>query len=216
MDDLFRRQREAILEGDAEEAVELAHEAVREGVDLSECIEQGYIAGIREVGRLWEEGEYFLPELVQGADAMKAALGILRPLLLESGNAPKKGLRIVMATVEGDIHDIGKTLVCTLMEANGLDVIDLGHDVPTERIVDTAEQEGARIIGLSALLTTTMPAQRRVIELLEKRGLADKVAVMVGGAPVNRAYAKEIGATGFAANAVDALAEAQRIAKVET
>lgn len=209
--ELLRAQREAILEGDRELAVRLATEAVEAGVDLRRCIENGYAAGIQEVGRLWEEGEYFLPELVQGADAMKAAMQTLRPELLRGAEHLDGGHKVVIGTIAGDIHDIGKTLVATILEANGFEVIDLGADVPILDFIERAQQEQARIIGLSALLTTTMSGQGELIEQLHARGIRDRFAVMVGGAPVTRAYAEEIGADGYATNAMGALSEARRL-----
>ena len=210
-DALFRKQMQAVLDGDARRTVELAREAISSKVDLRASIESGYVAGIQEVGRLWEEGEYFLPELMQSAEAMKAALAVLRPELLRTGGSDESGATIVIGTVQGDIHDIGKTLVATFLEANGFNVTDLGRDVPLGDFVDVADREGARLIGLSALLTTTMPGQARVIELLAEKGLRSRISVMVGGAPVTRTYAESIGADGFAANAVEAVAEARRL-----
>ena len=213
LDDLLARQRRSILDGRAAEAAALAEQAVAAGVDLGTCIEAGYVAGIEEVGRLWAEGEYFLPELMQGADAMRAAMAVLRPALVDAGSTADAGPTIIIGTVQGDIHDIGKTLVATFLEANGFRVVDLGRDVPLEAFVDAAEREAAPLIGLSALLTTTMPGQRGVVELLEERGLRSQVAVLVGGAPVTRAYARSIGADGYAANAVEAVGEARRLVR---
>jgi corrinoid protein of di/trimethylamine methyltransferase len=208
---LVKSQRQAILAGDTERAVELAHEALATGADVIACIEEGYVAGIREVGRLWEEGEYFLPELVQGAEAMKAAMTVLRPEVLKLGVRYEQPPRVVLGTVKGDIHDIGKSLVGTVLEANGFEVVDLGRDVSDEAFVDAVGSSGARILGLSALLTTTMSRQGRVISLLKERGLRDGVVVLVGGAPVTRRFADEIGADGYAANAMAALAEVRRL-----
>ncbi|HJN77749.1 MAG TPA: corrinoid protein [Myxococcota bacterium] len=210
--ELHRRQRQAILDGDSKLAVELAHEALRRGVEVEGCLERGFVAGIREVGRLWDEGEYFLPELVQGADAMKAALEVMRPELSRSvDGARRQETRIALGTVAGDIHDIGKTLVATVLAANGFEVLDLGRDVADERFVEAVELEGVRILGLSALLTTTMVGQKRVIDLLVERGLRQEVMVVIGGAPVTRRYAEQIGADGFASNAVEALTETRRL-----
>jgi len=211
LSDLVARQRQSILDGRAADAAALAEQAIGAGVDLRACIEDGYVAGIEEVGRLWAEGEFFLPELMQGADAMKAAMAVLRPALVGAGSPADVGPAIVIGTVQGDIHDIGKTLVATFLEANGFRVVDLGRDVPLEAFVDAAEREAAPLIGLSALLTTTMPGQRGVVEILEERGLRSRVAVLVGGAPVTRAYAESIGADGYAANAVEAVDEARRL-----
>jgi corrinoid protein of di/trimethylamine methyltransferase len=211
VDSLLRRQRQSVVDGRVADAVALAEEAMAAGVDPRLCIEGGYVEGIEEVGRLWAEGEFFLPELMQGADAMKAAMAVLRPTLLAAGEASAEGPAIVIGTVQGDIHDIGKTLVATFLEANGFRVVDLGRDVPLGAFVDAAEREAAPLIGLSALLTTTMPGQRGVVEMLQQRGLRSRVSVMVGGAPVTRAYAESIGADGYAANAVAAVAEARRL-----
>ena len=211
LSDLLAKQRQTILSGDTERAVELAHEALGTGADVLACIDRGFVAGIREVGRLWAEGEYFLPELVQGAEAMKAALAVLRPELLKLGTAYEQRTRVVLGAVKGDIHDIGKSLVGTVFEANGFEVVDLGRDVPDETFVETVESAGARILGMSALLTTTMSGQRRVIDLLNERGLREGLIVLVGGAPVTRRFADEIGADGYAANAMAALAEARRL-----
>ena len=213
--DLLEEQRRAVLAGDTERAVELAREALATGADVLVCIDDGFVAGIREVGRLWAEGEYFLPELVQGAEAMKAAMAVLRPELRKLGAGREQRTRVVLGTVQGDIHDIGKSLVGTVLEANGFEVVDLGRDVPDEAFVDEVASSGPRMLGLSALLTTTMSGQGRVIELLRERGLRDAVVVLVGGAPVTRRFAEEIGADGYAANAMAALLEARRLAGEE-
>ena len=192
-------------------AADLARKALEMDVDLLQCIENGYGAGIRKVGALWEEGEYFLPELAQGADAMKAAMEIIQPALKARRQIRKVHGTIVIGTVEGDIHDIGKTLVATFLEANGFQVFDLGKDVPLDRFVEKAQEESADIICLSALLTTTMTGQARLVKTLEEKGLRERFAVIVGGAPVTPEYAKSIGADGFGTNAVNALSEALKI-----
>lgn len=221
--ELFERQRQCVLDGDAGRAAALAREAVSSGVDLQACIDRGYVAGIGEVGRLFEDGELFLPELVQGAEAMKAAMDVLRPELLQRVGRERGaagGPAVVIGTVRGDIHDIGKMLVATLLEAHGFAVTDLGRDVPDARFVEAVERElsrpgpGAPVLALSALLTTTMPGQARVIARLREQGLRDRVRVLVGGAPVTRAYAEEIGADGYGPSAVEAVAEARRLAGV--
>lgn len=211
MEKRLESQRQAILDGDAGRAEELAREAVQGGADLTACLEDGFVAGIREVGRLWEEGEYFLPELVQGADAMKAALAVIRPELVKRGAPADGGAKVVLGTVRGDIHDIGKTLVATVLEANGVPVIDLGRDVPDELFLQHAREETVRVLGMSALLTTTMAGQQRVIERLEREGLRARVRVIVGGAPVTRTWAEGIGADGYASSAMEALAEVRRL-----
>jgi len=214
--ELFRKQAQSVLDGDAKAAAALAGDAVGAGVDLKACIDEGYVAGIHEVGRLWEEGEYFLPDLMQGADAMKAAMDVIRPELLKTGKGAASGPKVVIGTIEGDIHDIGKTLVSTFLEANGFSVIDLGRDVAVEKFADTAAAEEAKLVCLSALLTTTMPGHAKVIEILKERGLKSMVSVLVGGAPVTAGFADEIGADGFAPNAVEAVAVARRLTGFES
>jgi trimethylamine corrinoid protein len=213
MEELFQAQKKSVLDGNKDEARKHAQAALDQGVDLLECIEKGYGAGIREVGDLWEEGEYFLPELVQGADAMKAAMEVIQPALKAKQQSQKLEGTVVIGTVEGDIHDIGKTLVATFLEANGFKVIDLGKDVPLGRFIEVAEKEGANLIGLSSLLTTTMTGHKTVVDMLEEKKLHARIGVIVGGAPVTPEYAKEINADGYGANAVEALGEALRIVK---
>ena len=203
--DLFRSINEAIVAGDKGAAVALATEAVRSGVDLLEVIEKGYVPGLQKVGELWEQGDYFLPELISSAEAMKAAMGVLEPALDRNKIETWTGGKVVIGTVEGDIHDIGKNLVASMLQAGGFEVFDLGAHVKLERFVEKAEAVGAGIICLSALLTTTMTNQRRLIGLLRDKGLRDKYKVLVGGAPASRKWADEIGADGYAENAVAAV-----------
>lgn len=205
MQEHLEQCRMSILEGDAERAAELARVSLEEGYPVLEVIEKGYVEGIREVGRLWEEGELFLPELVIGAEAMKTAMEILRPALEKEGDSRERRGSVVIGTIEGDIHDIGKTLVATMLAANGFEITDLGADVSVSRFVDEAEAKGADWIAVSALLTTTMPGQRRVIEELESRSLRPGIRVMVGGAPCSREWAEQIGADGYAGDAVAAV-----------
>ncbi len=202
--------RQAIIDGDAERSARLAELTLEKGMNLLEVIEGGFVEGIREVGRLWEEGELFLPELVIGADAMKKAMEILQPALGEGGDGQDRLGHVVIGTIEGDIHDIGKTLVATMLSANGFEVTDLGADVPAARFVETAEATGADWIAVSALLTTTMPGQKRVIERLEERSLRGEIRVMVGGAPCSAEWASQIGADGYAGDAVAAVALARK------
>jgi trimethylamine corrinoid protein len=211
IEELVQQQRDAVVKGDREAAIGLARKALEMNVDLLDCIERGFGAGIREVGALWEAGDYFLPELAQGADAMKAAMEVIQPALKERQQTRKLQGTVVIGTVEGDIHDIGKTLVATFLEANEFRVLDLGKDVPLDRFVQTAQEASADIICLSALLTTTMTGQARLVKDLEEKGLRDRFAVLVGGAPVTPDYARSIGADGYGANAVNALSEALRI-----
>jgi corrinoid protein of di/trimethylamine methyltransferase len=200
---------QSIVDGDSQKAAELAKLSLDKGYPVLEVIENGFARGIREVGRLWEEGELFLPELVIGAEAMKKAMEVLQPAL-EAGQAAERLGRVVIGTIEGDIHDIGKTLVATMLSANGFEVNDLGADVPVKRFVDEAEKSGADWIAISALLTTTMPGQKRVIDELASRSLRGKIRVMVGGAPCSKEWAAEIGADGYAGDAVAAVALAKQ------
>ena len=212
MNACYARMAEAVVAGDAEAAAVLARQALDERLDLPAVIEQGYIPGLRRVGDLWEDGEYFLPELISSAAAMKAALAVLGPALEASGAAGLSRGRIVIGTIEGDIHDIGKNLVASMLSANGFNVVDLGSDVKADRFIDAAVETRADLICLSALLTTTMLGQRRVVERLRERGLRDRFKVLVGGAPVSRAWAAEIGADGYGENALAAVTQAAALA----
>lgn len=209
--ELHERQRQAVLDGEMDLAVKLAQEAIEVGADLGDCVDHGFARGIREVGRLWEEGEYFLPELVQGADAMKAAMAVLRPEFLNSRSDAREQHKVLLGTAAGDIHDIGKALVGTILEANGFLVVDLGKDVANETFVEAVLSETPAVLGVSALLTTTMPRHAEVIELLKERGLRDQVKVILGGAPLTRAFAEEVGADAYAANAMEALSEIRKL-----
>jgi trimethylamine corrinoid protein len=198
----------AVLEGDDRTVVVLAHRALEAGLAPLETIERGLVPGIRRAGELWEEGEYFLPELVGSAQAMKAAMDVMQPALARHGGGRTLG-RVVIGTVHGDIHDIGKTLVGTLLVANGFSVSDEGADVPAERFVARARELDADLVCASALLTTTMAGQRELVETLRAAGL--RARVMVGGAPTSQEWAREIGAHGYADNAVAAVAVARRL-----
>jgi corrinoid protein of di/trimethylamine methyltransferase len=210
--DLYSKMGEAIVAGDRHAARDLAEEAVRAGLDLLDVVERGYVPGLQKVGRLWEEGEYFLPELITSAEAMKSAMAVLNPELNRRNAGARAGARVVIGTVEGDIHDIGKNLVASMLQAGGFEVTDLGVGVKLERFVEAAEAVGARLICLSALLTTTMTNQRRFLELLKTRGLRENYKVLVGGAPATRSWAEEIGADGYAENAVAAVQVARSLA----
>ncbi len=195
----------SIIQGDKDKAESLAKEAVEKQLDLNEVIEKGYVPGIQKVGELWEKGEYFLPELITSAECMKAAMGVLQPELEKAQIETRSRGKIIIGTVEGDIHDIGKNLVSSMLSANGFDVIDLGADVKLEMFIERAEEENADFICLSALLTTTMVGQKRLVEMLKEKNLSDRFKVMVGGAPVNQKWADDIGADGYAENAMIAV-----------
>jgi dimethylamine corrinoid protein len=198
----------AVLEGDDQTVVVLARRALDSGLAPLETIERGLVPGIRRAGELWDEGEYFLPELVSSAQAMKAAMDVVRPALAKHGGGREIG-RVVIGTVHGDIHDIGKTLVGTLLAANGFSVTDEGADVPLDRFVARARELDADLVCASALLTTTMAEQRELVSALRREGL--RARVMVGGAPASQEWANEIGAHGYADNAVAAVAVAHRL-----
>ena len=200
---------EAILGGQAQAARSITEEALAAGAAPQEMVDRAMIPAMDEVGRRFENCEYFVPELLISARAMKAALVILRPLLAEQGAAPTG--RLAIGTVRGDLHDIGKSLVSAMFEGGGYEVVDLGVDVPAERFVEAVTGKNVSIVALSALLTTTMPAMKTVIDGLVAAGVRDKVKVMVGGAPVTQQYADHIGADGYAPTAAGAVALARRL-----
>jgi len=190
---------ESIVSGNEAEAEQLAKEALDAKMDPLEVINNGYVVGIKQVGDLFECGELFLPELIQAAEAVKNATELLNAAI--SGGAEKEKGKVLIATVEGDIHDIGKAIVVSLLVANGFDVLDLGRDVPVLDIVAKAEEFKADVIGTSALLTTTMVKQQELENTLVKEGLKGKYKTIVGGAPVTVRWAEKIGADAYAENA---------------
>ncbi|MHA1223066.1 MAG: corrinoid protein [Candidatus Heimdallarchaeaceae archaeon] len=199
----------AILAGNAPLAEELAKKALLENHDVNKIIDS-YAKAIRKAGDLFEEGEFFLPELMRSAEAMKAAMKVLEPKLIEGKKRQSMG-KVVIGTIEGDIHDIGKTLVATMLSAEGFEVYDLGADVPIDKFIETAINIDADIICISALLTTTMIGQKMLIEKLIERGIRQKFKILVGGAPVSKKWVKEIGADGSAENAVSAVKLAKKV-----
>jgi corrinoid protein of di/trimethylamine methyltransferase len=203
---LFEQMRQAIIDGDPDLAAELAVRSVQEGIDPLAAIDQGYVAGLRHVGDQFALGEMFLPEMMISARAMKRALAVLEPeMARRSVERPVLG-RVVLGTVKGDIHEIGKNLVAMMLSASGFEVHDLGVDVPIERFIEEARVVNADIVGVSALLTTTMTGQRSVIQALDAAGLRPRVKVIVGGAPVTKGWAAEIGADGSSEDAIGAVA----------
>lgn len=208
---LFNSMKQSIVDGEPELAKELASKALAEGIDPLEALNQGFIPGVNYVGEQFSCGEMYLPELVGAGEAMKAAIAVLEPEMTKRGMARQILGKVVIGTVEGDIHDIGKTLVATMLSASGFDVYDLGVDVPITKFIEKAREVGADIVGLSALLTTTMVKQRTIIKKLEEGGLRPKVKVLVGGAPVTRSWASEIGADGYSEDAVGAVGVAKRL-----
>ena len=209
--DLFKRMSQAVIDGDSEAAGAAAREALAGGVDPLDAINLGFTPGMDVVGELYSTGEYFLPDLIMGGEAMKSALAVLEPVLQAAGQQRQVLGRIVLGTVKGDIHEIGKSLVGSMLAANGFEVFDLGIDVPSDQFVVRARELEADIVALSALLTTTMLYQREVVELLVEAGMRDRVKVMVGGSPVTQGWADQIGADGFAEDAANAVGVAKRL-----
>lgn len=201
--------KDAVLNGDAAAAARLATDGLAAGVPPRALLDHGLIAAMGEAGRLFESGEYFVPELLVSARAMKAAMAVLDPALV--GQARSSAGRIAIGTVAGDLHDIGKNLVATMLRGSGFEVDDLGVDVTPGQFVDAA-RAGASVIGVSSLLTTTMVSMGAVVSAIEQAGLRGRVKVMVGGAPVNKKWADEIGADGWAQDAVAAVDLATRLA----
>ncbi len=202
---LIEEIREAVINGQAKVVVPKVEEALQQGVPADQILQNGLIDAMREVGRLFEEGEFFVPEMLIAARAMKGALEILKPHLVDQGVEPLG--RVAIGTVKGDLHDIGKSLVAMMLEGAGFEVIDLGVDVAPEKYIEEINN-GAQIVAMSALLTTTMPNMKTTIDAIKAAGLRDNVKVMVGGAPVTQAYADQIGADGFSEDASSAVRKA--------
>ena len=198
----------AILTGDATAAKNIAERALAAGADPLKLVNDYMIPAMDEVGRRFECSEYFVPELLISARAMKAALDLIRPMLVARGE--ETAGRVVIGTVKGDLHDIGKNLVASMLEGGGFEVIDLGVNVSPEQFVTAVRERGAQIVAMSALLTTTMPSMKNTVEALKHAGLRDKVKIIVGGAPITDKYAKEIGADGYSDNAPSAVELARK------
>jgi trimethylamine corrinoid protein len=211
--EILNQMAEAVVGLNRLEATKLANLAITQKMDLVKVIEKGFGEGIRKVGDLWDEGEFFLPELMSGAQIMQEAVDILTPAFQSSGSDRQSTGKVVLATIEGDIHSIGKTIVATMLRANGFEVLDLGTDVKAEKIVEEAKKFNANIIGVSALLTTTMIHQKKVIEILEGENLRSNFKVMFGGAPVTQKWVDECNADGYAENAVEAVKLAKSLVK---
>jgi corrinoid protein of di/trimethylamine methyltransferase len=209
--ELFKKMAQTILDGDSDAASALAKEAVDAGIDPLEAISKGFVTGVNQVGESFASGQVFLPELVMAGEAMKAAVATLEPEMQKRGVHRTMLGKVVLATVEGDIHEIGKSLVGTMLSASGFQVYDLGVDVPAARIIAKVKEVDANIVGLSALLTTTMVKQKEVIDELDKLGLRKKVKVIVGGAPVTRDWVQKIEADGYSEDAIGAVAVARHV-----
>ncbi len=207
--EIEKKCKTAILNGNILLAKELAETAIASNLDIYEFID-AFSKAIREAGDLFEEGEFFLPELMRSAEAMKAAMTIFMPVISKDKEVRTLG-RVVIGTIEGDIHDIGKTLVASLLSAEGFEVYDLGADVPISTFIDKAIEVDAHLICISALLTTTMVGQKRLINQLKEKNLRDRFKVLIGGAPVSKHWVEEIGADGTAENAVSAVKLARKL-----
>jgi corrinoid protein of di/trimethylamine methyltransferase len=203
---------DAILNGDAKMALAVTQEALAEKIDPVELVTKYMVPAMDEVGRRFECEEYFVPELLLAARAMKGSLNLMRPQLAAQGAKPVA--TVVIGTVKGDLHDIGKNLVSAMLEGGGFEIIDLGSDVAPEKFVDAVRTSNANIVALSALLTVTMPSMKTIIEALKQAGLRDRVKVMVGGAPVTSQYAQEIGADGYGESASTAVHMARKMVGV--
>ena len=199
---------DAIVSGDAKTARATAELALKEGVDPLKLVMEHMAPAMSEVGRRFECNDYFVPELLLSARAMKSAMELIRPLLTASGAQPVG--RVAIGTVKGDLHDIGKNLVSAMLEGGGFEVIDLGVNVTPEQFVNTVREKNANVIALSALLTTTMPSMKSTIEALQQAGVRQQVKVLIGGAPITQKYADEIGADGYSDNAAEAVNLAKR------
>lgn len=209
--EIFAKLTNSLVDGDPDATFEATKEALAAGIEPMAIIKDGLIPGMNIVGEKFSSGEYFLPDLIIAADGMQKAMTLLEPELLKRQQAIESAGTVLLGTVKGDIHEIGKSLVGTMLSANGFKVHDLGVDVPTETFVAKVQEMNPDILGLSALLTTTMVMQREVIKALTEAGIRGKVKVMVGGAPVTRSWAEEIGADGYAEDAMGAVQVARQL-----
>jgi 5-methyltetrahydrofolate--homocysteine methyltransferase len=210
-DELFAALRQSVVDGDAVQSATLAQQALDDGVPPLDAIEIGLVPGLSYVGEQFGLGELFLPDMMLAARAMQKALDILEPELKAQSAQRKVVGRVVIGTVKGDIHEIGKNLVGMMLSTSGFEVHDLGVDVAPDRFVEAAKEHDADIVGVSALLTTTMAGQRTVVEALVTAGLRERVRVIVGGAPASESWAKEIGADGYSEDAIGAVALARKL-----
>jgi trimethylamine corrinoid protein len=209
--ELFQAMRQSIIDGAADHATELARQALTAGIDPLQAVNNGFVRGVDYVGEQFARREMFLPDLVMAAEAMKAGIAVLEPEMRRRGMRRESLGRVVLGTVKGDIHEIGKTLVGILLSAAGFEVVDLGVNVTAEMFAAKARELNADIVGVSSLLTTTMALQRGVVEALDRAQLRPRVKIIVGGAPVTRKWAEEIGADGYGKDAVGAVTLAKSL-----
>jgi 5-methyltetrahydrofolate--homocysteine methyltransferase len=207
--EIIKRIFEELSEGEADKTELLTQEALRQGLSPEVILKEGLIAGMNIIGERFKKGELFVPEVLLAARAMQAGMNILKPRLIQTGIKPLG--RIIIGTVKGDLHDIGKNLVAMMLEGAGFEIIDLGIDTAPERFIQEVKDKKPQILALSALLTTTLPMMKATIELLKAEGLEGTVKVLVGGAPLSQRYADEIGADGYAPDAVSAVAKAREL-----
>jgi trimethylamine corrinoid protein len=213
MGNIFEEMELAIIDGDEELCASLAQKAIDESIDPAEAIDKGFAKGMRVLGDRFESGECFLPELLTAEDAMNAAMEILQPKIEESQAQKEKLAKVVIGTIQGDVHDIGKNIVKLFMTVAGFDVIDVGRDVPVRTFIQTAQKENADIIAASALMTTTMVYMPELIKQLKELGIREQFKVMVGGAPVIKSWAQEVGADGYGLTAKEAVQSALELMK---
>ncbi len=204
---------DALQQGDDIKVSELTKQAIQQNISLNEILNNGLITGMDVIGRQFKNREIFLPEVLMAAKAMYAGMELLKPLMIKEG-IPSVG-KVVLGTVRGDLHDIGKNLVGIMLRGAGFDVIDLGKGISPENFIEVAQNEGAKVIGMSALLTTTMPVMKEVVNLLREKGLDDSIKTIIGGAPVNEEYARHIGADAYAYDASKAVETVKNLIKVE-
>ena len=209
-EELYQVISKAVTEGEEEEAVRKVEEALKSGLPPVEIMQRGIVAGISKAGALWKANEYFLPDVIMAADAFKAAMAILKPRLKE-GEGVRKGKKIVMGVVQGDVHDLGKSLVIAMLTSAGFEVIDLGIDVPLQKFIDAAREHQPHILGLGAYMSTTMLEMKGIIAELEKQGLRRKLKVMVGGVPTSQEFADQVGADAWGKDALDAVQKALKL-----
>jgi len=212
-EELFGKLSDAVLEMEEELAVTLAQEAIDNGVDAFEAIDQGLAHGMYRAGKLFEEEEYFVPELLMCSDAMNAGVDVLKPYIKMEEQAEKA--KVIIGVIEGDTHDIGKNLVKLMLETSGFEIIDLGRDVTPRAFVDKAKAEGAAMIAIGTLMTTTMDGMGEVINILHNENIREKFKVIVGGAPISQSFADKIGADGYAGNAAQAVKLSKDLLGVE-
>jgi corrinoid protein of di/trimethylamine methyltransferase len=209
--DVLTKITASLVEGEPDETVDLTRQALEAGLEPLAIINEGLVPGMNMVGEKFQSGEYFLPHLIIAANGMQQAMELLEPELKARQQVVERAGTMVIGSVAGDIHEIGKSLVATMMAAAGFQVYDLGVDVPTKTFVSKVQETGANLLGLSALLTTTMTVQREVIEALEEAGIREQVKVILGGAPVSQEWAETIGADGYAEDAIGAIELARRL-----